>query len=317
MLLSFVIPCYGSENTIEPVIDEIIMNVSHMSGFDYEIIAVNDCSPDGVWEKLMYIASKNKKVKLINFAKNMNRPGAVMAGLNHISGDICIILDDDGQCPMDKLSDLLQPILDGYDVSMADYPKRKQPFYKDIGTLVNKKMTEYIIERPKDLQFTNFMAIKKYIIKEIIQYKNAYPYLTGLILRTTRNIANVPMEERERICGTTTFTFRKMLNLWMNGLTAFSIKPLKLSSFIGVICAIIGFLFGIYTVIHKLIQPSISAGYSSIIAILLFIGGLIMLMLGMIGEYIGRIYISINNSPQYVIKETINIDEDDENEKSQ
>lgn len=309
--ISFVIPCYGSENTIEAVIDEIIDIVSQKSEYDYEIIAVNDCSPDNVLDKLYYLSKNNKKVKVINFAKNMNRPGAVMAGLNYAKGDYVVVMDDDGQCPMNNFWQLLQPLLDGHDVSIASYPERKQSIFKDFGTLVNKKMTQFILDRPKDMQFTNFMVMKSYIVKEITNYKNPYPYYTGLLLRTTSDIINVQMDERERFSGSTTFTFGKMLGMWLNGLTAFSIKPLRLSSLVGVICAIIGFIFGIVTIIRKLVVQNISVGWSSTVSIMLFIGGLIMLMLGMIGEYIGRIYISINNSPQYVVKETINIDEDE------
>lgn len=309
--ISFVIPCYGSENTIEAVIDEIIDIVSQKSEYDYEIIAVNDCSPDNVLDKLYYLSKNNKKVKVINFAKNMNRPGAVMAGLNYAKGDYVVVMDDDGQCPMNNFWQLLKPLLDGHDVSIARYPERKQSIFKDFGTLVNKKMTQFILDRPKDMQFTNFMVMKSYIVKEITNYKNPYPYYTGLLLRTTSDIINVQMDERERFSGSTTFTFGKMLGMWLNGLTAFSIKPLRLSSLVGVICAIIGFIFGIVTIIRKLVVPNISVGWSSTVSIMLFIGGLIMLMLGMIGEYIGRIYISINNSPQYVVKETINIDEDE------
>ena len=309
--ISFVIPCYGSENTIEAVIDEIIDIVSQKSEYDYEIIAVNDCSPDNVLDKLYYLSKNNKKVKVINFAKNMNRPGAVMAGLNYAKGDYVVVMDDDGQCPMNNFWQLLKPLLDGHDVSIASYPERKQSIFKDFGTLVNKKMTQFILDRPKDMQFTNFMVMKSYIVKEITNYKNPYPYYTGLLLRTTSDIINIQMDERERFSGSTTFTFGKMLGMWLNGLTAFSIKPLRLSSLVGVICAIIGFIFGIVTIIRKLVVPDISVGWSSTVSIMLFIGGLIMLMLGMIGEYIGRIYISINNSPQYVIKETINIDEDE------
>lgn len=309
--ISFVIPCYGSENTIEAVVDEIIDVVSQKSEYDYEIIAVNDCSPDNVLDKLYYLSKNNKKVKVINFAKNMNRPGAVMAGLNYAKGDYVVVMDDDGQCPMNNFWQLLQPLLDGHDVSIASYPERKQSIFKDFGTLVNKKMTQFILDRPKDMQFTNFMVMKSYIVKEITNYKNPYPYYTGLLLRTTSDIINVQMDERERFSGSTTFTFGKMLGIWLNGLTASSIRPLRVSSLVGVICAIIGFIFGIVTIIRKLVVPDISVGWSSTVSIMLFIGGLIMLMLGMIGEYIGRIYISINNSPQYVVKETINIDEDE------
>lgn len=308
--ISFVIPCYGSENTIEKVAAEIIETVSQKDCYDYEIIAVNDCSPDNVLQKLIALAGGNKKFKVINFSKNMNRPGAVMAGLNHASGDYVVVMDDDGQCPMNDFWRLMAPIEEGHDVSIAWYPERKQSLFKDFGTIVNKKMTEFILEKPKDMQFTNFMIMQSYIVKEITRYKNPYPYFTGLLLRTTSDIINVKMEERERLSGSTTFTFGKMLAMWVNGLTAFSIKPLRISSLIGVVCAILGFVFGIITIIRKFVAD-ISMGYSSIISILLFIGGLIMLMLGMIGEYLGRIYISQNNSPQFVVKEKINFDEDD------
>lgn len=314
--ISFVIPCYGSENTIEFVVNEITTVVSEKSNFDYEIIAVNDCSPDGVLDKLINLAEHNKKVKVINCAKNMNRPGAVMAGLNNAAGDYVVVMDDDGQCPMDNFWRLMDPVLNGHDVSIAKYPERKQSAFKNFGTFVNQKMTEFILNKPKDAQFTNFMVMKSYIVDELIKYKNPYPYFTGLLLRTTKDIVNVEMEERERYSGSTTFTFGKMLGMWVNGLTAFSIKPLRISSLVGVICAIIGFIFGIVTVVRKLVVPNISIGWSSTISIMLFIGGLIMLMLGMIGEYIGRIYISINNSPQYVIKEKINFDYDG-NEKDE
>lgn len=305
-LLSFVIPCYGSEKTIEPVICEIKKTLSINNNYDYEIIPVNDYSPDKVWNVLLRLASEDKKIKPVHLAKNMNRPGAVMAGLNLASGDIVIIMDDDGQCPMGNLFDLIEPLNNGFDVSMADYPERKQSLFKDFGTIINKKMTEWVIGKPKDLQFTNFMALKKYIIEEIIKYNNPYPFLTGLILRSTDSIVNVRMEERNRIEGKTTFTFIKMVRHWANGLTAFSIKPLRIASFLGFLCFFVGLFFCTFIIVKKLLDPSINAGWSSIVSIILFVGGLIMLMLGMIGEYLGRIYISINQSPQYVIREKIN-----------
>lgn len=312
--ISFVIPCYGSEKTIGIVIDEINTVVGKNEKYDYEIIAVNDQSPDNVWEVLKKIANKNKKVKLINLAKNMNRPGALMAGLSVVSGDYVIIMDDDGQCPMEKLWDLIKPLEDGHDVSMAKYTEYKQSIFKSFGTIVNRKMTEIIIEKPKNLNFTNFMALKRYIVEEIVKYKNPYPYMTGLLLRTTSDMVNVEMEERKRITGSTNFTFKKMLSLWLNGFTAFSVKPLRIATVIGFITAALGFLYGLYVIVHKLVvHTSVAQGYSSIMAVLLFIGGIIMLMLGIVGEYIGRIYISINNSPQYVIKEKVNMEKQGEN----
>ena len=311
-LISFVIPCYGSENTIEAVYNEIASKVAEKPEYDYEIVAVNDCSPDGVLSVLYHLNEKDPKFKVVNLSRNMNRPGAVMAGLNCVSGDISIVMDDDGQCPMDRLWDLLEPLENGIDVSMAKYPQRKQSLFKDFGTWVNKKMTEIILQRPRDLEFTNFMAIKKYIVKELIQYHNPYPYMTGLILRTTKYITNVTMEERERLSGGTTFTFRKMLSLWINGLTAFSVLPLRIATFLGLIVSTFGFLFGIIFLIRKLVRPDIAAGYSSTIVSIFILNGLVLLILGMIGEYIGRIYICLNKSPQYVIKDKIGFENNEE-----
>jgi len=311
-LLSFVIPCYGSENTIEAVYKEIASKVAEKNEYDYEVIAVNDCSPDGLLSVLYHLNSLDSKFKVVNLARNMNRPGAVMAGLNCASGDIVIVMDDDGQCPMDRLWDLLAPLDNGFDVSMAKYPQRKQSLFKDFGTFVNKKMTEVVLNRPPELEFTNFMAMKQYIVKVLIQYHNPYPYMTGLLLRTTKYITNVTMEERERFSGGTTFTFRKLLSLWINGLTAFSILPLRIATFLGFAVSVIGFIFGIVILIRKLVQPDIAAGYSSTIVSIFILNGIVLLILGLIGEYIGRIYICLNRSPQYVIKDKIGFDNNSE-----
>ncbi len=313
--ISFVIPCYGSEQTIEFVTEEIREKLSERPGFDYEIIAVNDCSPDNVWDVLLRLAGADSRIKLIGLAKNMNRPGAVMAGLGMASGDYVVVMDDDGQCPMDRFWDLLAPVEGEYDVSMAGYPSRKQSAFKDFGTFVNKKMTEYMLDRPKELEFTNFMVLRRYVVEELCKYRNPYPYMTGLILRTTRRIISVPMEERERYSGNSGFTFKKMVNLWMNGLTAFSIKPLRLSSLLGFIIAAVGFVYALIVVIRKIITPEIAAGYSSLMAVLLLIGGMLMLLLGVIGEYVGRIYISLNNSPQYVIRDLVNFPTEEREEE--
>lgn len=309
--ISFVIPCYGSEKTIEFVINEIVEVVEEKANeYDYEIIAINDCSPDNVLSVLIRLANSNKKIKVIDFAKNFGKHAGVLAGFKFASGDYIVGIDDDGQCPVNHLWELLEPIINNKsDYSMAGYNKVKQSVFKNIGSTINSLMSHILLKKPKNLYFSNFYAMKKYIAKEMIRYNNPYPYLEGLTLRTTDSFAIVPMEERERYEGNGNFTLHKSISLWLNGFTAFSVKPLRVSSIIGILCSFIGFIFGLAVIIKKLINPLIVIGYSSIMATLLFVGGIIMLMLGLIGEYIGRIYISINNSPQYVIKDIINYDE--------
>ncbi len=309
-LLSFIIPCYGSQETILSVINEIAGKMCEKPAYDYEIITINDCSPDGVLSVLKTISNDNKRVKVIDLAKNAGKHGALMAGFKYCSGHIIICVDDDLQCPMDQLWNLLEPLNGDCDISIANYGLKKQSRFKNIGSKVNSLMANCLIDKPKDLHLSNFLALKRFVVKELLKYDKPYPYIDGLMLRTTRKIANVPMEDRERTFGNSGYTFKKSIQLWMNGFTAFSVKPLRIATVLGALCACCGFAFGIYTIIHKILNPLTPAGYSSTMAVLLFIGGMIMLMLGLIGEYIGRIYISINNSPQYVIRDTINLDKD-------
>ena len=306
LLVSLVIACYRSEKTIQTVVDEIEQVFFGNENYDYELFLVNDCSPDNVWPVLKDAADKNERVTAVSLAKNMGRLPALMAGFRMSRGDIVVILDDDGQCPMDRVFDLIAPISgpSDYDVSTAAYPVKKQSWFKNFGSKVNEHMTNVILEKPKEIRFNNFTAMRRFVIDEILRYENPYPYLTGLLLRTTHKIICVPMEERDRLYGKTTYTFKKLITLWMNGFTAFSVKPLRLATIVGVVTAVVGFLWGLAIVIQKIVNPGeILAGYSSLMAVLLLIGGMIMLMLGLIGEYIGRIYISINRSPQYVVRE--------------
>ena len=310
MKISFVIPCYRSEKTVGGVVAEIISTIEK-SDYDYEIICVNDCSPDDVWRVLKDLAGCNKKIKAVCLAKNMNKPSALMAGFNFVTGDYVVFLDDDGQYPMDHVFDLIKPLDEGFDASMARYPKKKQSGFKNFGSWVNSVMAKAMINKPKDLQVSNFVAVKRFVVDEIIKYNLPYPYFSGLLLRTTSKVTNVEMEERARTVGTSTFTFAKLIGVWMNGLTAFSIKPLRLASLIGTAYALLGFLFGTYTIIYKILNPAVPKGYSSTIAVIMFTCGIMMLMLGLIGEYLGRIYICINKSPQFVVRESINTEKDE------
>ena len=308
MKISFTIPCYRSENTLEFVVNEIVEKMKERSELDYEIIAVNDSSPDNVWSVITRLSTENPRIKGVNLAINMGKHAALMAAFSVVTGDIVVGVDDDGQCPVDRLWDLLAPLDDGYDMSMAQYPQKKQSGFKNFGSKVNDAMVRFMIGKPKGLVFSNFTARKRFICDEIIKYKNPYPYLEGLTLRTTQKIALVPMEERSRKSGVSGYTFKKSLSLWVNGCTAFSVKPLRLATILGVAFAILGFLVGIYMVISRILNPDMAAGYASIMAVMLTIGGVIMVLLGVIGEYLGRIYICINNSPQYVIRETVNVE---------
>ena len=309
-LISFIIPCYNSEKTVGSVIDGIREKVGERNEYDYEIIAINDGSPDGVINVLEDIAASDTKVKVIDLAKNSGKHTAVLVGYKFAEGEFVVSLDDDGQCPIENLWDLIAPLEEGHDMAMAKYECKKEASYKKFGSVVNHKVSQILLDKPGELRFTNFIARQKYICKAMSEYNNIFPYLEGLSLRITRDIVLVPMQEKPRLHGKSNYTFRKSFALWMNGFTAFSVKPLRIASIIGSMVAVLGFIYGVITIIRKLIHPHIFIGYSSILVSILSCSGMIMLMLGLAGEYIGRIYLAVNQYPQYVIKKAININSD-------
>jgi len=308
--ISFIIPCYRSENTIECVINEIIDVVAKIGGTDYEIIAINDDSPDGTLRILKERAADDQKLKVISFSKNFGQHAGMMAGVNVAVGDYVVFLDDDGQCPLDKLPLLLKPLGEGWDIAIAQYGKKTQSWFKNMCSITNEMVANLLIDKPRDIQMGNFMAIRRPIAEELKKYTGPYPYISGLLFRASNKVINIPMKERPRMAGKTTYTLKKLFLLWLNSFIPFSIKPLRVATALGGVCSLVGFLYGVYTIIYKIINPAVPAGYSSLMAAFLLISGLIMMVLGVIGEYVGRIYISINNSPQYVIRETVNCKED-------
>lgn len=302
-MISVVIPCYKSEKTLENVVEETITTLKQRKE-KLEIILVNDGSPDEVWSVILKLNKKYPKiVKGINFTKNFGQHSALLAGYKESVGDIVVALDDDGQTDPKQMWKLIDKMNEGYDVVYSQYDKNRENAFRRFGSWLNDKMSNVLLNKPKNIKGASYNAIRRCIVDEMVKYDKPYPYIAGLIYRATQNVGAVEIEHKEREVGSSGYTLSKLVGLIMNGFTAFSIKPLRLASYIGSVLAVFGFIYGIIIIIKKIVDPSIQLGYSSIMSVILFIGGIIMLMLGLIGEYIGRIYISINNSPQYVIKE--------------
>lgn len=313
--ISFVIPCYKSKNTITSVIEEITSTMCNLTQYDYEIILVNDCSPDGTFKVIRKLVKENSRITGINLAKNFGQHAALMAGFRHVSGDIIVCLDDDGQTPANEVGKLLEKIEDGYDVVYASYEHKQHSLFRNLGSKTNSKMTEVLLGKPKKLMITSYFAARRFVINEMIRYENCYPYVIGLVLRTTRNICNVLVNHRQRKEGSSGYTIGKLVNLWMNGFTSFSVKPLRMATYFGIFSSICGFLFLIYIVIAYFLKNSAPVGWSSTMAIMLMLGGVILVVLGIIGEYVGRIFMCSNSAPQYVIREIVKYESENKDEK--
>ena len=305
--LSVVIPCYNSEKNIENVIERDIEIFLEQGISDFEFVLVNDCSPDRTWSVLEELSQKHKNIVAINLAKNCGQHNAIMAGFRYVTGDYVVVSDDDGQTQMEMISSMVDKLDEGFDVVMTNWEQRgHRSLFRRLGTALNDKVSEVLMDNPDKIPVSIFFLAKRFIIDEVIQYDRPYPFVTGLILRTTHNIGVVNVEQLQRQSGQSGYSFRKLLSLWLNGFTNFSILPLRMASYVGVFSALLGFLFGIIVVIRKIMTPEIAAGWSSTVAILMFMSGIILCVLGMIGEYVGRIYMCINNTPQYVVKEICN-----------
>lgn len=303
--VSFVIPCFRSEATLKHVVAEIQKTMQGLSEYSYEIVLVNDCSPDGTLDVIRTLCEEYDNIIGISLVRNFGQHAALMAGFRHVTGDIVVCLDDDGQTPADEVGKLLEEIRSGRDVVYAKYTNKQHSSFRNFGSKINEIMTRFMLGKPKELYISSYFAARRFVIDEVTRYQNCYPYVIGLVLRTTKNIGNAEVVHRQRAAGCSGYTLKALFALWFNGFTAFSIQPLRFATLIGVLCAGSGFLYGIYTIIKRFFISEVPLGFSSLMSVLVFIGGMIMLMLGLIGEYVGRIYISLNNSPQYVIREII------------
>lgn len=305
-LVSFVIPCYRSAATVSAVVEEINSTMAALQNYDHEIILVNDCSPDNTFSVIEGLARADKRITAVDLAKNFGQHAAIMAGLHHSRGDYIVCLDDDGQTPADEVGKLLAKLEEGYDVVYASYGHHKQhSLFRNFGSWLNGKMTEIMLGKPRELSLTSYFAAQRFIIDEMLRYEHCFPYVMGLVLRSTKNICNVPVNHRQRQEGHSGYTLSKLLNLWMNGFTSFSIKPLRLATYIGCLTALIGFIYAIVIVIRYFTVHMAPLGWSSTTALLLILGGIILLVLGLVGEYVGRIFMCVNASPQYVERKVV------------
>lgn len=303
--ISVIIPCYNSEKMIETVVGQVLQTLATRNEFAFEIILVNDGSADQTWQVIKRLAESNDHIVAIDFSRNFGQHSALMAAYRTATGDIILGLDDDGEHNPWEMFQLIDKLIQGgYDYVCADYETNQSKF-RSLGTKMNNLMATVLIDKPKEIDFSSYYVMRRFVIDEIIRYQKPYPYVGGLLLRATRNIGTVPLVRHQRLYGKSGYSLRKMMRLWFNGFTAFSVKPLRIATGLGILSAIIGFIGALFLVIKKIFIQDYIPGYASTMVCIIFFSGMIMMLLGIIGEYVGRIYISINNAPQYVIREKV------------
>ncbi len=306
MKITVAIPCYCSAKTLPYVIPKIKETISNRIENEYQIILVNDNSPDNTFEVIRSLCADDTNIIGIDLSRNWGQATARMAAIPYIDGDCTVFMDDDGQHPIERLYELVDKIAEGYDLVSADFPQKQASFLNRLTSILSAKLYVAMGKRPKGAVSSSFFAISKLCTDSLQKYQSPFPSIFGYLYQIAGRITSIKMEHKKRIAGRSGYNFKKRLKVWLNSMVNFSIVPLRLSSIIGIILSLIGIISGFALIIRKLIYPSILVGYTSLITVILFVGGLLMMMLGIIGEYIGRMYLTLSNQPQYEIRTVVN-----------
>ena len=302
--LSIVVPVFNSEDNLGELAKRIHEALDSYASF--ELILVNDGSRDRSWQIIRDLCRNDPAIVGLSLMKNSGQDNALMAGLNASKGTYVVIMDDDIQHDPRDIPKLHDACLGGFHVCYGNFERKKQAAWKNFGSWVNGKTAEILLGKPKHIYLSPFQIIKREVVNEIIKYKGPYPYVQGLILRATQNVTQVAVDHHKRYKGSSNFTFVRSLRVYVHLATSFSVVPLRASIVVGTIFTALSFLaIPVYMALY-FIHPERVAGFTTLIIANLLIGGLTLLSLGIVGEYLGRIYLTINCKPQFVIGESLN-----------
>lgn len=305
MLISIVIPCYNSEKMIRKEVELILAEFEKNEGYECELVLVNDGSRDDTFGEIRRLGADYPNVCGVNLMRNFGQHNALMAALHYTNGDFVMGMDDDMQTHPSQMFKLIHKLEEGYDLVYGVYPVRKNSPLKNFTSLLNKVSSRVMLGRPKEIVSSNFWIITSAVRDEVVKYDSFNPYIDAIFYRVTHNIGNVEIEHFKREVGSSNYTFKKLVTLWL-AYWNFSVIPLRVSFYLGLGSAAAGVLIAIWLVINKIMDPDIPVGWSSTVCVMVLFFGLVLLMLGVVGEYLGKIILILNNTPQYIVRETVN-----------
>ena len=304
-MISIIIPVFNSENTIEILVNNIVQTLGEH--YKFEIILINDASKDSSEEKCKKLLDEYSSIVLYSLSKNVGEHNSVMAGLNKCSGDYAVIMDDDLQHSVDSLLELIKFGIkekNNFDVVYTYYDKMKYNFFRNLGRKFNNFIANLLLDKPKFLYLSSFKLINRFLITEIVKYRSPFTYIDGIILGITSRIGRIKVVHDQRSHGRSGYTIRKLLQVWSSMFTGFSVVPLRLSLILGSMLSILGFIFALLTFIERIIDNTVPSGYATIIIAVTIFAGATLIALGLLGEYVGRIFISLNKKPQFTIRDS-------------
>lgn len=310
--ISVVIPVYGSATILPSLVEKLEEALRAAAGENgFEAVLVHDHGPDNSWQVLKALAADRPWLKGINLRRNAGQHNAVMAGFAHASGHYVITMDDDLQHDPGDIPRIVEALKAGADLVYVDFEARQHALWKRLGSAFNDWVASRLLNKPAGLYLSPFRGIRSEVCQTSLEYRGPFVYVDGLLLQSTSNISSITARHHLRQDGKSGYSLRKSVALWLQMATSFSIVPLRFVSLAGFAASAGAFLFASIVVARKLMNPDLAVGWSSLIVAIMFMGGLQLLALGAIGEYTGRILLNVNNRPQYVIGERLNLNKQD------
>jgi undecaprenyl-phosphate 4-deoxy-4-formamido-L-arabinose transferase len=299
--LSFVIPVFNGAGSIGGVVERIHDLYGDLA---FEVVLVNDGSIDESERACADLWRRHPgTVVYVHLARNFGEHGAVLAGLNHACGRYAAILDDDGQNPPEEVRRLYDEIRrTGRDVVYGRYRVKHHRTWRNWGSRFHNRVANVMLGKPPELYLSSFKILDRFVVDEITRYRGAFPYVDGLILRTTSSLGQVDVEHRDREGGTSGYTTRKLLRLWLNMFLNFSMTPLRVSALLGLCTSAVSLPLLGAIVVDKLVNPGVPTGIPTVLVLLTFFAGVQLVILGTVGEYLGRLFLDHSKAPQYVVR---------------
>jgi len=300
--LTFVIPIYRGAQTVASLVKQI-ERASVPGG--HEIVLVDDGSPDNTAEVCEALVREAiVPITFIRHSRNFGEHNAVLTGYRHARGDYVVNLDDDGQNPAGEAVRLWQHAQSRrLDVVYGHFGTKQHSLFRNFGSWFTNRITDFVLDKPKGFYLSSFRCVSAFAARHAAAHEGPYPYIDGLLLQVTQNIDSLEVAHSQRVAGKSGYTLRRLLRLWLSTFVNFSVMPLRLATFLGFVMAISG-LAGLGVVLYlRLTNEGPGFGWGSLMGALLVFSGAQLVMLGLIGEYVGRMFLAVNRRPQAVVRE--------------
>lgn len=301
--ISVVIPVYRSEEIVPHLCWAL---KEALAAHVFEVVLVNDRSPDGSWNAIRREAQADPRFIGVNLRTNVGQDRAIMAGLNHAAGRFVVIMDDDLQHRPSDIPALYAEVQRGCDVCYARFPRKRQTWFKNVGSWAAGRLAEFVLRKPREIYLSPFKIIRHDVVEEMLKYRGPFPYVDGLLFQITDNVTQVTVEHQPRRSGRSGYNIWNASEVLLNLATNFSVFPLRLMTIGGLAASGLSFLLGAYFLGVYVTRGIAVYGWTALMLVSLFFGGTILMSLGLIGEYLARVLMNVNQIPQYVVADRVN-----------